>query len=338
MEIKKTKHAAIVGVFILIAIAILLVTVFTLGGEKKTFTKKFPIKVIFTDINGLKEGNNIWFSGVKIGTVKRVSLRGYSNVEVTLNVEEKARSFIHQDATAKISSDGLLGNKIIIIYGGTSGLPEIKTNGFIGVHKISPDEDMLSLLNASNKNLLDITNNFKTVSKKLVDGEGTLGKLINDPSLINTLQKTLDNLEIVSVNSKKAIEEIDEFAKRINTEGSTINRLFSDTVLFDSIKASITEIKRITNTANDLADNFNTFSADLKAASNKLKDSTTPAGMLLNNKKITQKLDATMKNLESASKKLDEDLEAVQHNFLFRGYFRKKQKNDPPVPDSIQNK
>ena len=329
MEARKNKNAVIVGFFIVIAIIILLVAVFTLGGEQKTFTKKFPLKVIFNDINGLKEGNNIWFSGVKIGTVKKIKLNDFSNVEVTLNLEEKARSFIHQDATARITSDGLLGNKIVVIYGGSPNLPTVENNGFIGIHKVGLDEDMFGLLNASNKNLLDITNNLKSVSEKLTGEDGTLGKLINDPSIANTFQITLNNLRTFSDHSKKVIADIEIFARKMNTEGSSINKLFTDSTLFDSIKTSVAQIKQAAITVNDFANNINDFSKNIKTASSGLQDSSTMAGMLLNNKRMTLHLESTIKNLESASKKLDEDLEAVQHNFLFRGYFRKKQKNNP---------
>jgi len=317
---------------------ILLVAVFTLGGEQKTFTKKFPLKVVFNDINGLKEGNNIWFSGVKIGTVKRIKLNGFSDVEVTLNLEEKARPFIHQDATARVTSDGLLGNKIVIIYGGSPNLPTVESNGFIGIHKAGLDEDMFGLLNASNKNLLDITNNLKLVSKKLTGEDGTLGKLINDPSMANTLQATLNNLKTFSDHSKEVIADIEIFAKKINIQGSSLNKLFTDSTLYDSIKTSITQIKQVTVTANDFANNINDFAMNIKTASSGLQDSSTMAGMLLNNKRMTLHFESTIKNLESASKKLNEDLEAIQHNFLFRGYFRKKQRNFPVITDSMQVK
>ncbi len=247
------------------------------------------------------------------------------------------RSFIHQDAEARISTDGFLGNKIVILYGGTPGMPEIKSNDLISVHKINPEEDMMSLLNASNKNLLDITNNVKIVAKKIASGEGSLGKLINDPSLMNMLQTTIQNLEGFSANSKKTMAEVDAFAKRMNTEGSSLNRLFTDSTLLDSIKSSVSQIQQASHTANELVNNLNAFSADMKTAGSTLKDSTKPAGMVLNDKEAAQKIDDILQNLESASKKLDEDLEAVQHNFLFRGYFRKKQKKDPAIPDSTSH-
>jgi phospholipid/cholesterol/gamma-HCH transport system substrate-binding protein len=59
-----------------------------------------------------------------------------------------------------------------------------------------------------------------------------------------------------------------------------------------------------------------------------LNNKNAPAGMFLHDEKTAASLKTTFQNLEAASKKLDEDLEAVQHNFLLRGFFKKKAKND----------
>lgn len=325
MEVRTNKHAYIVGIFVVIAVAIFILTVFTLGGERKTFSSKVPVKAVFTDINGLKEGNNIWFSGVKIGTVKTIDLKGSSDVEVTLNIEEKTIPFIRKDAKVKLSSEGLLGNKIVIIYGGSVAAAPVEKNDYLSTVKENANEDMMASLQAGSKNLLAITVNLKDISKKIAAGEGTFGKLVNDPDLANTLQTTAMNLKTISVQSKKIAANIEDFSARINTEGSSINKLFADTLLFDSIKTTITQLKAASNTANEFVNHMNAFASDIKNATNQLKDSTNAAGMILNDQGLAMDIQTVVKNLESASKKLDEDLEAIQHNFLFRGYFKKKQ-------------
>ncbi len=65
-----------VGVFIFIGLAIFIAGIFTLGGQKKTFEKKIEVRALFTDVGGLQEGNNVWFSGVKVGTVKKINIIG----------------------------------------------------------------------------------------------------------------------------------------------------------------------------------------------------------------------------------------------------------------------
>src|SRR5258708_4769759 len=127
MKTGQTKRTVIVGIFIFLGIVILLAGVLVLGGQRKTFEKTIALNAIFNDVSGLQKGNNIWFSGVKVGTVKKLKLVDDARVEVEMRVEQQSQDFIHKDSKAKIGSDGLIGNRIIIIYGGTKGMPLVKS-------------------------------------------------------------------------------------------------------------------------------------------------------------------------------------------------------------------
>ncbi len=126
MMASDNRRKIVVGAFILIGLVIFILGVFTLGSQKKAFVKSFTVDVVFNDIQGLKTGNNVWFSGVKIGTIKKIQFFGTSQVQVFLNIEEEAHKYIHKDASASISSDGLIGNKIIVITGGTPKFPFVE--------------------------------------------------------------------------------------------------------------------------------------------------------------------------------------------------------------------
>ena len=108
------QKSVIVGIFVLVGIAILVAGIMTLGGQQKRFVQNFRLRAVFDDVAGLQTGNNVWFSGVKIGTVRKINFYGDSQVEIEMNVEEKVREYIHKDSKATISSDGLIGNKIIV--------------------------------------------------------------------------------------------------------------------------------------------------------------------------------------------------------------------------------
>jgi phospholipid/cholesterol/gamma-HCH transport system substrate-binding protein len=194
---------------------------------------------------------------------------------------------------------------------------------------------MMATLQSSNKNLLDITNNIKAITEKIKAGEGTVGRLLNDPAMANSLQATLHDFETIAAKGERTISNLEEFTERINSQNSSINKLFADTLLFDSVKSSITQLRSIAQTANDFATNLDSFAANLKTASQNLRDTNNTAGMLLNDKQIAEDLQTVIKNLKSASLKLNDDLEAAQHNFLLRGYFKKTSKNTPST-DSIK--
>ncbi|NBA84812.1 MCE family protein [Emticicia sp. CRIBPO] len=326
MKPSKNNRPVIVGIFIMLGIAILIITVLTLGGQKKTFVKTFTVNAIFNDISGLLVGGNVWFSGVKVGTIKKISFYGDSQVQVTMNIEKEAQSHIHKDSKAKIGSDGLIGNKIVIIYGGTAGAAHVEKDDFLAVENGLSTDDMLATLQENNKNILEITKDFKSITKKIDSGEGALATLLNDASIskkisvsADNLQATLANLQRVSEGSKAVLSNLQSFSGRLNQEGTSINKLATDTVMYQSVKATLAQL-------NDASNSLTNFTANLKTLSDKLNRSDNSVGVLLNDPKSAESVKATLINLESGSKKLDEDLEALQHNFLFRKYFKKKEK------------
>ena len=324
----KNNRPVIVGMFILLGLAILVVTLFTLGGEKKTFVKSFTLSAVFTDVNGLLKGANILYSGVKVGTVKKISLYRNAQVLVTMNIENDAESHIHKNAKAKIGSDGLIGNRIIIIYGGDSTGAEIAKNDFLTVEKAVTTEDMMTTLQANNKNLLEITNGFKSISKKMDSGKGMLATLLNDPSMANKLNGTVDNLQstvanfkAVSASSKNVLASLQDFSGNLNKPGNSMNQLVTDTVIFRNIKSTLAQLEQASNEVNQ-------FTVNLKTTSEKLNQKDNMAGVLLNDAAAASSVKGTLQNLQAASHKLDEDLEALQHNFLLRGFFKKKAKEN----------
>jgi phospholipid/cholesterol/gamma-HCH transport system substrate-binding protein len=327
MKSTKNSRPVVVGIFILLGIAILVAAIFTLGGQKKTFVKGFTVNAIFDDVSGLQAGNNVWLSGVKIGTVRKISFYNNTKVLVSLNLEKSIEPHIHKDAFAKIGSESFIGNKIVVIYGGTPTTPPINDGGFLAVEKAVSTDDMLATLQSNNKNLLDITNSFKSISRKIDSGSGTIGYLLNNASMarklnasMTSLQATMSNFQAAAQTSRAVLANLEAFSGRLNTEGSLANRLATDTTLFNVLKGTLTQLRDVTTTASQITDN-------LKAASDRLHDTANVPGVLLNDAAAGASLKNTIQNLESGTQKLDEDLEALQHNFLLRGYFKKKNRN-----------
>lgn len=326
MKLPHNNRPVIVGIFILVGLAILVVTIFTLGGQKKTFVKSFTLNAIFNDVGGLAVGANIWFSGLKVGTVKKIGFYGDSKVQVTMSIENAAESHIHVNAKAKMGSDGLIGNKIVIIYGGDSTKPQVEKNDFLMVENALSTDDMLATLQLNNKNLVEITNSFKSISKKIDNGNGTIATLLNDKNMVLKLNKTVENLQImaenlkvVSLSGKTVLSDFEKFSGKINKSGNSINDFASDTVVYNKIVVTVTQLQ-------NAASSLNKFTANLKMVSDKVNQKDNPIGVLLNDAETANSLKNTIKNLESGSHKLDEDLEALQHNFLLKGFFKKKAK------------
>jgi phospholipid/cholesterol/gamma-HCH transport system substrate-binding protein len=317
-EINTRKQMA-VGIFISIGLAILLVTVFTIGGQRKTFVKMFHLHVVFDDVQGLQTGNNVWLSGMKVGTVGKIAFFGNFQVEVILNIEEKAQPHIRKDSKARISTDGLVGNKIVVIVGGSDSSQPVANNDRLNAEHMAGTQEMFATLQASNSNLLEITGNLKAISKKISDGEGTLGQLINDPAIADHLKTSIDHLRAASAGSENMIANLEDFSARLRRSDGLANQLITDTTVFNRLKGAMVQL-------NQAADQASQFTSSLRTAGQNLNSKMSPVGVLLNDEDAAADLQRTLKNLRVSSKELSDDLEAVQHNFLLRGFFRKKNK------------
>ena len=323
MKSSKNTKAVIVGLFTTVGIAIFLVGVFTLGGQHKLFVSSTPIKALFADISGLQPGNNVWYQGVSVGTVKTISFLNNSLVEVNMKIENKSVPFIHHDARAKIGSDGLIGNRIVVIVGGSVDSAVIKEGDILAIEKTLSTDDLLNTLQKNNLNLLEITGDIKTVTHGLAEGKGTVGKLLKDESLFRNLQSVVAIVKQASVNTRQLTANLDNYAAKFQTKGSFADDIVSDTVIFSKLRVTVSQIEQVSKTINEVADNLQSTTSTLNKG---IKDTAAPVGMLLHSRQSTENLKAILDNLKSSSIKLDQDLEALQHNIFFRGFFRKKEK------------
>lgn len=331
MQSNGNKRAVIVGIFIFLGLAIFIWTVLTLGSQKKTFAKSITVTSFFEDVNGLQKGNNVWFSGVKVGTIKKISLIGNGRVEVDMSIQDQSLPFIHKNAEAKITTDGLIGNKIIEIYGGTSKAPQIENGDLLNNEKLLSTDEMMATLAQNNNNLLAITDNFKVITGRMVDGKGSIGKLLTDETFANELNKTVLTLKKASMNLERLSSNVTAYTSKLSDTGTLANDLVTDTLIFSKLRSTVTKFQEVADKSKDVMNNLQGATNTLN---NGLNNKNAPAGMLLSDEKTAAGLKITLQNLQSASKKLDEDLEAAQHNFLLRGFFRKKAKNEKAASDT----
>ena len=135
------KHSVVVGLFVLFGLAILVGGILLIGNINRSLQKRITIVAFCDDVNGLQKGNFIWFSGVRIGTVKSARIKGPTYVEVIMDVDEKVKQYISKDSRIKLGSDGLIGNRILIIFGGTKNVATIEEGDTLRFEKTLSDEE-----------------------------------------------------------------------------------------------------------------------------------------------------------------------------------------------------
>lgn len=314
MALSSKQRNIYVGLFVTIGTLIIASAVLLIGNINDTFKVKMEVSTIFDDVEGLQKGDNIWFSGVKVGNVTKLEFIEKSQVLVTMRIEERSQQFIKKDALVKLGSDGLIGNKILIIYGGSDSSPNIVEGDHLSSFKTITSEEMMKTLQQNNLNLLAITQNFKVITKNLVDGKGTFGKLLNEDSMHEQLESLVGSLKQASKKAETTMETLADFSQKINQEGTLLDDLTSDTTLFKTISTTLVNLQQTSIEANQ-------FITELKSD---IDNPNSSIGILLNDEDTGEQLKNTIENLESSSEKLDEDLEALQHSFLLRRYFKDK--------------
>lgn len=328
MSTESNKRSVVVGIFVLLGVLIFVAGVFVLGGQQKRFTKSIRIMAVFSDVAGLKAGNNVWFSGVKIGTIKRVKFFGTAQVEVDMDIEQSAQSYIRKDAQATISSDGLIGNKIVQIFGGTPKAGPVEENDRLKTQEALSSDKVLETLQENNQNLLRVTNDFKALVGNIRRGKGTVGAVLTDSVVANNFKLAMENLQKASLNTVKVTGSVSAFAAKLNTKGSLANELVTDTTVFRRLSRTASRLENAAGSAEKTVSNLNLTSENVNRASEKLNNANSPLGVLLTDQETATNLRSSLRNLNKGTELLNEDLKAAQSNFLLRGFFKKKAKED----------
>jgi phospholipid/cholesterol/gamma-HCH transport system substrate-binding protein len=330
MDNADNKKAVWVGIFIAVGLAIFIVAVFTFGNSRKSFSNGVHISAVFNDVNGLMKGNNVWFSGVRVGTISTIRFTGISQVYVTMNIDKNAQQYIHRNAGVRVSSEGFIGNKILVIDGGSPNAPMIEEGDRLKAESMMSTDDIMKTLQQNNVNLLAITTDFKALSHNIVNGKGLVGQLLTDSILSLRFKSVVENLNRTTASTARMADQLNQYGVKLNSKDGLANKFATDTATFKQFQRAVEELQQTTKTASTFADNLN-------KASNKLNTTDNAIGVLLNDPKAAVKVQNTIEQLQQSSVKLNDDLEAAQHNFFLKGYFNKKDKEQKKLEKQRQD-
>lgn len=315
---KEYKQNLRLGIFVFTGLALFLVSVFYIGSERNVFNKTFTVSAIFKNVEGLTEGDNVWLSGVKIGTVKNVRIISEGKVIVGLSLKDKQNEFIKKDATAFIGSDGLVGNKIVIIRPGVAS-QAIHDNDTVNSLSPTDTQDLINIAKDVGSNTKSLTDDLKLIAAKINNGQGVVGELLNEGELSRDLRETINSLRLASQNTNQATVDLKKLVSEINNGEGLVTKLIKDSSYAVTFNNALKDV-------GEVGVNAKVMSEDLKEVVSKFNDENNAIGVLLADTTFANKLRVTLSNAKSASAKLDQNMEALRHNFLFRGYFRRQRK------------
>ena len=306
------------GLFVIIGLIIFILAVYFIGDKQKMFGKTNHLEAVFNNVNGLQLGNSVRYSGISVGTVRGIEMINDTTISIDMIIDKGIFSYIKKDAVATISSDGLVGNMIINIIPGKGNEPSVEPGDSIRTINRIRTDDMLSTLNQTNENAAKLTQNLLKITNEIIKGKGTLSSLINDTLIARDLGETMHYLKLTTKSASETVSKIDNIVTSLDNKNSILG-VIKDTAVANNLKNTIANLEKSTSEINKVVNNLNATILNIKEGKGAIN-------YLANDPKLVQKIDSTMTNLQAASVKLNEDLEAMKHSFLLRGYFKKQEK------------
>lgn len=300
----KSLASAKLGIFIFIGSTLLVLGIFLLGNKDQLFASTFTVKAYFTNIEGLRNGASVRFGGIDVGAVKEIKIVDDQSgrVEVSLRLKSDIKRFIRENSTASIETEGLVGNKVVLITMGNENFKPIEDGGIIQSKEplgfaavIEETQGILAFTK-------EMTKDLSEVMDKINRGEGTIGKILNDEELYNAatnLTKSADeSLTNLTDNLQDVLVLFDKLGSGVENVVNNINRVVAD---IDSLMIGVQEGKGLMGSL--------------------LTDKGKEAESL---NKILENLVQVTEESKLGASRLAENMEALKHNWLFKSYYENR--------------
>lgn len=315
---KSTSQKIRLGVFVIIGLLLFVLAIYFIGNKQKMFGKTNHLEAVFNNVNGLQLGNNVRYSGINVGTVRDIIMENDTMIRIDMIIDKAIFPFIKKDAVATIGSDGLVGNMIINILPGKGMERSVKPGETIRSQNKIRTDDILNTLSITNKNASKLSVDLLKITNQINNGKGTIGVLMNDSLVANDLKETLHYLKLTGKGTSESVTELKKIISSLDKKDNVIGVL-KDSAVANKLKNMVTNLDKSSSEINKVVTNLN-------ATILNIKDGKGAVNYLANDPKLVHKIDSTMTNINQASYRLNENLEALKHNFFFRGYFRKQEK------------
>jgi phospholipid/cholesterol/gamma-HCH transport system substrate-binding protein len=231
-----------------------------------------------------------------------------------------------------------VGNKIINISPslGNSPAPLVENQDVIQSYSRLATADMLEVLGKTNENIALFSLQLLRISEKINTGSGTLNRLLQDSILATDLGQTVANLKYTTHSLRGMATEMQQSLVNLNEGDGLLHDLLYDTtvmadlqtlsgslkqLLDQKVEPLFTDIQQSTVSIAQASDALNEMLQQIKAGEGTL-------GSLLQDEDMETDLKQTLANINQSAQRFNENMEAMRHNFLFKGYFKKLEKQE----------
>ncbi|MEW6245918.1 MAG: MlaD family protein [Nitrospirota bacterium] len=234
-----------IGILVLISLAIVMIMILNLEEGLGVLSRKTQFRAMVSHTQGLKVGSPVLMNGVNIGNVHKIEIaRNAPQVEITFTVKREVAQHVREDASINIRALGLLGDKYLEIVPGTPTRPSLEPGAILTG---KAETDITSLASGASATIENVNTALQEVQRALAaitKGEGTTGKLVNDPELYDRSKRVLENLEKASEKSLALLDKVER------GEG-TVGKLVTDKELYARANQAVRELTELANRLNN---------------------------------------------------------------------------------------
>ncbi|MGE4234040.1 MAG: MlaD family protein [Bacteriovoracia bacterium] len=222
-----------VGLFVVLGLLLTMGTVLTLGGGKSLFSRDLTFKARFSQIEGLVAGANVKIAGIRVGQVAKINYDSSDgSVEVYFSVGTDYKDAIHQDSIVGIATQGVLGDRFLVLSGGTPSAPVMADGAELKSEEPKDFKDYLSGADALLISLKNTAVNLEHILAAFNRDNRPEVFFKNMSSFSISLNKTAQEMS----NIKKSIDNLASITAKIDRGQGTIGALINDPSLYDDLK------------------------------------------------------------------------------------------------------
>lgn len=311
------------GIFVMCGLVILVIALYLVGENKNNWGSGIQVKIHFSDLNGLVEGDNVLYAGTAAGSVKKVQILNDTTIEVTLLVDNKTGHFIHRNSVATIGSEGLMGNKVINITPGRGNADLIKDGDDLATSQPVGIEQMLPKLSRIGDNVALVSEVLKNTVLALDSSQ--LMKLLKDSNTAKQLRSSLAGAQLTMQNTAEVTAVFRDLAYQTKNGKGALGLLIADSSFARSVSKTVNQLEGASANVNEASLKLNNTASNIH---DEILHGKGVLNLLLTDSASAENVSRSLLNIKNGTDGFNQNMEALKHNFLFRGYFRAKQKEE----------
>ncbi len=297
------KRMFSLGVFVIAAVIIFVLAVYYLGKQENIFGSGVRVYAEFSNVKGLQVGNAVRFLGTNAGYVSDVIVKNDSVMVVAVVVDRDMSRYVRKNSTVEIKNEGVMGSKILEINPGTGEYEVIEENDVLPSRTSLSMEEVFSSLQTTVENSIKASENLWLITESIKNGEGALGKFVNDNEMNLAIDEIARNLLALTSDAVKVMD-------KLKRKDNDVGRLLNNDDLTNHLQQSLTELDSLLMHARSALIEIETASEALNSGDGVMRK-------LLHDAGFAKETDSTLSKVNHAIENVTQTSDVVRRSWIF---------------------